>query len=81
MAKRERVSFDLDTEVLRVLRARAAESGVSESEIFERAFCAADLQDLLKDIRSRSDLDEDAAMQLAREELSAARAEKATRAA
>lgn len=81
MAKRERVSFDLDAEVLRVLRARAAESGVSESEMFERAFCAADLQDLLKDIRRRSDLDEDEAMQLAREELSAARAEKATRAA
>jgi Ribbon-helix-helix protein, copG family len=81
MAERERVSLELDSEVLRLLRARATETGVSESEILERAFCAADLQDLLEDIRSRSDLDEDAAMQLAREELSAARAEKATRAA
>jgi hypothetical protein len=81
MPKRERVSFEFDSEVLRLLRARAAESGLSESEILERAFYASDLQDLLKDIRSRSDLDEDAATALAREELSAARAEKATRAA
>jgi hypothetical protein len=81
MAKRERVSLDLDPEVLRLVRARAAESGLSESEILERAFCAFDLRDLLKDIRSRSDLDEDAATALAREELAAARAEKATRAA
>ena len=81
MAKRERVSLEFHSEVLRLLQARAAESGLSESEILERAFCAFDLQNLLKDIRSRSDLDEDAAMALAREELAAARAEKATRAA
>jgi len=78
MADRERVSSGLDSEVLRRLRARAAESGLSEGEILERAFCAFDLQDLLKDVRSRSDLDEAAATALAREELAAARAERPT---
>lgn len=47
----------------------------------ERALRAFDLRTLLKRIRERSDLDEDAAMRLATEELRAARAERDSRAA
>jgi hypothetical protein len=36
VAKRERVSLELDSEVLRLLRAHAAESGLSESQTLNR---------------------------------------------
>lgn len=61
--------------------ARAAEADVSESEIVERAVRALDLRALVEQVRRRSDLDEDAALALAREELKAARAEARNRAA
>jgi hypothetical protein len=59
-----------------ILRSHAAEAHVSEGEIVDRAIRAYDLRSLVARIRARSDLDEDAAMALVREELHAARAER-----
>jgi hypothetical protein len=68
------VNVDLDAEVASILRAHAAEAHLSEGEIIDRAIRAYDLRSLIARIRERSDLDEDAAMTLVREELHAARA-------
>jgi hypothetical protein len=81
VSTRERISIELDADVASMLRARAAEAQVSEGEIVDRAVRAFDLRALVTQIRSRSDLDEDAATALAREELEAARAEARNRAA
>jgi hypothetical protein len=70
------VSIDLDADVAAILRAHAAEAHLSEGEIVDRAIRAYDLRSLLAQIRDRSDLDEDEAIALAREELKAARAER-----
>jgi hypothetical protein len=76
MAARERINMELDAEVVAILRRYAAEAQVSESEIVERAVRSYDLRSLLARLRSRSDLDEDQAMALGRQELRAARAER-----
>ena len=76
VAARQHVSIDLDAEVAAILRAHAAEAHVSEGEIIDRAIRAYDLRSLITRIRLRSDLDEDQAMALVREELKAARAER-----
>lgn len=81
MASRERISVELDTELLSRLRAQAADANVSEGEIGERALRVADLRALIARIRSRSDLDADASEPLVREELRAARADARNRAA
>ena len=73
-AARQPVSVDLDAEVVSILRSHAAEAHVSEGEIVDRAIRAYDLRSLVARIRARSDLDEDAAMALVREQLQAARA-------
>lgn len=73
MATRERVSVDLDAEVAEILRQHAAEAHVSEGEIIDRAVRAMDLRTLLASLQAKSDLDDDQAMALAREELRAAR--------
>ncbi len=78
MAARQQVSIDLDAEVAAILRAHAAETHLSEGEIIDRAIRAYDLRSLLAQIRERSDLGEDQALALAREELEAARAERDT---
>lgn len=75
--QRQRVTLDLDQEVASLLADSAADAQVSEGEIVERAVRAMDLRALVGRIRERSDLDEDAAMQLVGEELRAARAERA----
>lgn len=75
---RQHVSIDLDADVAAILRAHAAEAHLSEGEIVDRAIRAYDLRSLLAQIRERSDLDEDQALALAREELQAARAERDT---
>jgi hypothetical protein len=75
--KRQQVILDLDHEVAALLAACAADAEVSEGEIVERAVRSMDLRALVARIRDRSDLDEDAAMQLVGEELRAARAERA----
>jgi hypothetical protein len=76
VAARQHVSIDLDADVAAILRAHAAEAHLSEGEIVDRAIRAYDLRSLLAQIRDRSDLDEDEAIALAREELKAARAER-----
>lgn len=81
MADREILSIELDAEVASQLRAQAADADSTEGEIVERALRAADLRSLAARIRSRSDLDEDAALRLVREELAAARADARNRAA
>lgn len=81
VAEREILPIELDAEVASQLREQAAEANLTESEIVERALRAADLRSLVARIRSRSDLDEDAAMRLVREELAAARADAGNRAA
>jgi hypothetical protein len=75
-ASRQQMNVDLDAEVASILRSRAAEAHVSEGEIVDRAIRAYDLRSLVARIRARSDLDEDAAMALVREELHAARTER-----
>ena len=74
---RRRVTIDLDQEVAALLEASAADAQVSEGELVERAVRAMDLRSLVDRIRARSDLDEDAAMQLVREELRAVRSDRA----
>jgi hypothetical protein len=81
MASRERISIELDAELLSRLRAQAADANVSESEIVERALRVADLRALVARIRSRSDLDAEGAAELAREQLRAARGDARNRAA
>jgi hypothetical protein len=76
MAARENLSIELDRDVASLLRSHAAEAHVSEGEIVDRAIRALDLRSLVVGIRERSDLDEDQAMALSREELRAARAER-----
>jgi hypothetical protein len=73
-APRQRVSVDVDAEVMSILRSHATEAHVSEGEIIDRAIRAYDLRSLLGRVRNRSDLDEEAAMALVRDELRAARA-------
>jgi hypothetical protein len=76
MAVRQKVSIDLDADVASILRVYAAEANLSEGEIVDRAVRAYDLRALVARIRARSDLDEDQALALVREELQAARAER-----
>jgi hypothetical protein len=73
---REQINVDIDAEVASILRSHAAEAHISEGEIVDRAIRAYDLRSLVARIRARSDLDEDAAMALVREELQAVRAER-----
>jgi predicted transcriptional regulator len=80
VASRQRISVELDPDVASRLHVQAAQAHVSEGEIVERALRAFDLRSFVARIRSRSDLDEDAAMQLVREELKAARADARHRA-
>lgn len=70
------MDVDLDAEVASILRSHAAEAHVSEGEIVDRAIRAYDLRSLIARIRARSDLDEDTAIALVREELHAVRAER-----
>lgn len=70
------MNIDLDAEVVSILRTHAAEAHVSEGEVVDRAIRAYDLRSLVARIRERSDMDEDQAMALVREELQAARAER-----
>jgi hypothetical protein len=76
MATRERVSVELDAEVAAILRKHAVEANLSEGEILDRALRAYDLRSLLVRLQAQSDLGDDQAMALAREELKAARADR-----
>ena len=74
VATRERLSVELDAEVAAILRKHAAEAHLTEGEILDRALRAYDLRALLARLQAQSDLDDDQAMSLAREELKAVRA-------
>ncbi|HEU0316478.1 MAG TPA: hypothetical protein VFR49_04055 [Solirubrobacteraceae bacterium] len=76
MAARQHLNIDLDADVASILRSHAVEAHVSEGEIVDRAIRAYDLRSLIARIRERSDLDEEAALALVREELHAARSER-----
>lgn len=67
------MSVDLDAEVAAILRKHAEEAHLSEGEILDRALRAYDLRALLARLQAQSDLDDDEAMALAREELKAVR--------
>lgn len=73
MAERKRVPIDIDPEVAQILGKLAVDANVTESEILDRAVRRYHLRSILSRTRSRSDLDEDQAMALAREELKAVR--------
>jgi hypothetical protein len=75
-ASREQINVDVEAEVASILRLHAAEAHVTEGEIVDRAVRAYDLRLLVARIRACGDLSEDAAAELAREELHAARAER-----
>jgi len=65
----------LASEVASIMRAYAAAARASDGELVDWAVRACDLRSLLTRIRARSDVDEDAALALVREELHVARAE------
>jgi hypothetical protein len=72
-----RVTIEVDDEVAALLAANAAEAQISEGEFVERALRAMDLRNLVAQIRQRSELDEDAALELVNADLRATRAERA----
>jgi hypothetical protein len=78
MAARQQLSIDLDADVAAILRVHAEQAHISEGQIVDKAIRAFDLRSLLAQFRERSDLDEDQAIALVREELKAARAERDT---
>lgn len=73
MAERKQVPIDVDPEVAQILGKLAAEANLTESRILDRAVRRYHLRSVLSRARSRSDLDEDHAMALARGELNATR--------
>lgn len=81
MHDRESVTLDLDPEVAELLREHADAEGVTEGEIVERAVRVLDIRAVAADIRSRSDLDEDAVTAFAVDAVKAVRAERDSRAA
>jgi hypothetical protein len=76
MAARQRVNLDLDAEVASIVRLHAALVHVSEGEIVDLAIRTYDLRSLIARIRARSDLSQEAATALVRDELRAARTER-----
>ena len=72
MAKRKTTVY-LDEEVLREAKIQAARTGQKDSELIESAIRSYLGLDVLDDVWSRSDLDEESALQLAYEALEATR--------
>lgn len=79
MSERKRINIDVDPRIADVLSRLAAEANVTEGELIDRIVAAHELKQVLARTRAASDLDEEQAMALAREELEAVR--KARRAA
>jgi hypothetical protein len=76
MAKRKTTLY-VDEEVLRAARVMAARKGQRDSEIFEealRAYTGFRLLDVLDEVGRRTDLSEEAAMELANEAVHETRA-------
>jgi hypothetical protein len=74
---RRRVTLDLDAEVASTIEARLHTPRSLRARSSDRTIRAIDLRALVARIRERSDLDEDAALRLAGEELRAVRSERA----
>jgi len=72
MAKRKTTVY-LDEDVLREAKIQAARTGQKDSELIESAIRSYLGLDVLDDVWSRSDLDEESALRLAYEALEAAR--------
>jgi hypothetical protein len=72
MAKRKTTVY-LDEDVLREARIQAARTGQKDSELIESAIRSYLGLDVLDDVWSRSDLDEESALRLAYEALETAR--------
>ena len=73
---RSQASFDLDADVLRATRVRAARTGKRDSDVVEEALREYLGVTVIDEIWAKADLDEDAAMKLAYEELHAMRRER-----
>jgi hypothetical protein len=73
---RSKVTVYLDPDVLRATRVQAARTGKRDSDVVEEALREYLGLAVVDRIRAKSDLDEDAAMQLAYEELHAMRSER-----
>jgi hypothetical protein len=77
--RRRKVTFYLDEDVLRAARVRAARSDRRDSEVVEAALRAYLGFDVVEGVWERSDLEENAAMNLAVSEIHAMRDERAAR--
>jgi hypothetical protein len=75
MAKRKTTVY-MDERVLREARIQAARTGQKDSELIETAVRSYLGLDVLDAVWARSDLDEEGALQLAREAVEAARRER-----
>lgn len=75
-SRKKKVTFYLDEDVLRAARVSAARSDRRDSEVVEQALRAFLGFDVVERVWARSDLGEDAAMELAVSELHAMRDEK-----
>ncbi len=73
---RSKATIYLDPDVLRATRVQAARTGKRDSDVVEEALREYLGLAVIDRIRSRSDLDEEAAMRLAYEELHAMRRER-----
>jgi hypothetical protein len=73
---RSKATFHLDADVLRATRVRAARTGKRDSDVVEEALREYLGLAVIEQIRAKADLDEDAAMKLAYEELHAMRRER-----
>jgi Ribbon-helix-helix protein, copG family len=73
---RSKATFHLDADVLRATRVRAARTGKPESDVVEEALREYLGLAVIDEIWAKADLDEDAAMRLAYEELHAMRRER-----
>jgi len=73
MSERKRINIDVDPRIADVLSRLAADANVTEGELIDRIVVAHELEHALARTRAASDLDEEQAMALAREELTAVR--------
>jgi hypothetical protein len=73
---RSKATVYLDPDVLRATRVQAARTGKRDSDVVEAALREYLGLAVVDRIRAKSDLDEDAALQLAYEELHALRSER-----
>lgn len=75
---RRKATLYLDDELLRAAAAQAARTGRAQSDVIEEALRRyLGLEAVVRRIQARGDLDEDASLALAYEELDALRAERA----